>query len=130
MSAKDELTLKKISNFLASGQRDQNLWAINELKGFICIKSVEYTEFQGTVNLERLKLFYEHVFRNFVYMLSNKSDSLRMKIIEISKGITQSFFYYNDCDPKCDSLDEGMCFCTFQYIYRIVYGKLNQKLIE
>jgi hypothetical protein len=47
MTAKEPFNLRKISNFLSSTERSQNLWGINELKKYFQEKKLSGNEFEG-----------------------------------------------------------------------------------
>ena len=93
MSAKENINLKKISNYLASSERQQVLWAINKLKSYFPNNKLSFDKFEG-INLikERISLFYQFTFRNFILIIKHKSDSIRTKAIEICKNLFQMFF--------------------------------------
>ena len=107
MSAKDNFNLKKVSNFLASTERQQILWAINELKKYFPENKLSFDIFKGKkIILERIKQFYQNTFRNFILIIKHKSDSIRTKAIEICKNLFQMFFILKEIEDN--SFDEGI----------------------
>ena len=58
-----------------------------------------------TANQERLNKFNDVIFKNFILVSAHKSDSIRMKTIEISKNMIHLYFILKEIQDE--ALREG-----------------------